>query len=261
MLAYTLMILTWRKIKYGLAQWMHLDLTHSQVHYGRFLRERIPADGRWLEIGCGRQVVPTYAVPIQEQKDWIGEKRLIGIDVDEAIWDHPLLHDRVIGLGGCLPFQPGTMSFASCNMVMEHVDDPDQFLGDVYRVLQPGGRFVFHTPNVRYYLVYIAGLMPDSWKDRIVWVLEKRASADRFHTFYRINTEADIRRTAIKAGFEVESVQICGSSGQFSRLGPIGVMECLPLKLVASVGNGRYNSNILVSLRKPLATTPARNGA
>jgi SAM-dependent methyltransferase len=251
----------WRKLKYQVARWMHLDLTHSQVHYGRFLRARIPASGRWLEIGCGRQVVPTYAVPVDEQRQWIQGKRLIGIDVDEAIWQHPLLHDRVIGLGGSLPFQPGTMNLVSCNMVMEHVDDPDAFLRDVYRVLQPGGRLVFHTPNVLYYLVFIAGLMPDSWKDRIVWVLEKRASADRFHTFYRINKEGDIRRVATAAGFEVEAIEIRGSSGQFTRLGPIGVIECLPLKLVASIADGRYNSNILVSLRKPGVTTPGPNGA
>ena len=46
----------------ALAKRLHLDVTPAQRHYGRFLEKRITPGLRWLEIGCGRHVVPGWAV-------------------------------------------------------------------------------------------------------------------------------------------------------------------------------------------------------
>lgn len=33
--------------------------------------------------------------------------------------------------------------------VIEHIPDIENYLKDVYRIIRPGGTFVFHTPNAR----------------------------------------------------------------------------------------------------------------
>ncbi len=136
-------------------------------------------------------------------------------------------------------------------MVVEHVGECPQFLADMLRILKPGGRFLFHTPNLSNYLVLMASKTPEGLKDRIVWTLEQRKEADRFLTHYKMNTESDIRRVARDAGFEVEDLRVVGSVGSFGEMGPLGLIECFFLKAVDSGWGGRYRSNILCSLRKP----------
>jgi hypothetical protein len=59
-------------------------------------------------------------------------------------------------------------------------------------------------------------------------------------------------------GFEVETLRVEGGDGFFGGLGPLGWAECLLLKALAVVQHGQFNSNLIVSLRKPChAQTPS----
>jgi SAM-dependent methyltransferase len=244
----------WRRGKLAIAGALNLDLTHAQVHYGRFLKSQVTPGARWLEVGCGRQIVPEYAMPMVQQKTMVSRASfLVGIDVDGAILDHPLLHARVYALGNHLPFASESFDLVTANMVVEHVPDPKPFLTDIHRILRPGGRFIFHTPNYFYYLIFIASLTPEWLKGRLVWLLERRREEDRFKTFYKLNTRQEITRFAHETGFDPEAILTYGSNGSLGRLGPIGWLECLALKTLAVVKNGEYRSNLIVSFRKPLA--------
>jgi SAM-dependent methyltransferase len=241
----------WRRGKLRLAQVLNLDLTHPQVHYARFLQDHIREVATWLDIGCGRQIIPSDKMPESEQKRVFGSiPLLVGVDVDEAILQHQVINARVIALCPPLPFRSGSFDLVTSNMVIEHVQDPKAFLGEVRRVLRPAGSFIFHTPNSRYYLTFIARFTPDWLKNKIVWYLEGRREADIFETFYRMNTPEEIIKLAMANRFEVVELFVKGGDGAFGPLGPIGWIECLLLKLIASVKNGRYNSNLIVQLRK-----------
>lgn len=241
----------WRRQRSALARVLRLDLTHSQRHYADFLKQSVPEGARWLDVGCGRCVVPYWAMPEAEQRALVSRGvSLIGIDVDAAIRDHALLNAKVIGLAGSLPYRDQSFDLVTANMVVEHVDDCAAFLADIFRVLKPGGRFIFHTPHYLYYLVFISSWMPEWLKGRVVWTLEHRLEADRFVTHYRLNTLPEIRKRAAAAGFEVEQQKVVGSVGSFVYLGPLGVLECLVLKAHASFRGGRFNSNLICSLRK-----------
>jgi len=241
----------WQRGKLALARFLRLDLTHAQRHYAAFLPTFVKPGARWLEVGCGRCILPDWALPEAEQRSLVSRCAcLTGIDVDGAIREHPLLTAKVMGLAGWLPFREESFDLVTANMVVEHVTDCPAFLSDIFRVLKPGGRLVFHTPNYRHYLVYIASWVPEAIKGRVVWLLERRREEDRFVTHYRMNTVADIRRLAQDAGFTVEEVRVVGTSGSFERLGPVGVLECFVLKACSSFGGGQFNSNLLCALRK-----------
>jgi len=241
----------WRRGKLALARFLRLDLTHSQLHYAAFLQTFVGVKARWLEVGCGRHIIPYWAMPEAEQQTLVARAgSLTGIDIDEAIREHPLLTARVYSLAGSLPFRDESFDLVSANMVVEHVSDCPLFLSDIFRVLKPGGRFVFHTPNYWYYLVFIAKWVPDSIKGRIVWFLERRSDNDRFVTYYRMNTVTNIRRLAEGVGFKVEELRAVGSSGSFARLGPLGVLECFILKATQVSCGGRFRPNLICALRK-----------
>jgi SAM-dependent methyltransferase len=241
----------WERGRFAIARALNLDLTFSQTSYGRFLDSHIARGIRWLDVGCGRQLIPEWAFPFEEQQRWAANTTLIGVDADPAILEHPLLKARAFALGGNLPFASESFDMVTANMVVEHLREPGSFLVDIKRVLRPGGRFLFHTPNYLHYLIFAASLTPEWLKSRIVWILERREESDRFAAYYRLNTQRAIRRAAREAGLEVESLRAVGSAGAFGRLGPIGWLECIPLKLVSVIDGGSMRSNLLVSLRKP----------
>ena len=245
----------WRKGKLAIARTLKLDLTHPQVHYARFLVECLDGVSRWLDVGCGRQVIPPDKMSLEEQRACFGKVRfLVGIDVDQAILQHPLLKARVIGLCGALPFAANSFDLVTANMVVEHIRDPAAFLADIYRVLRPSGRLIFHTPNSLYYLVRMARVTPEFLKRKLVWILERRRDEDIFKTYYALNTLGSVAHFAKAVGFEVETLRVVGGDGSFGGLGPLGWAECIPLKAVAVIKHGEFNSNLIGSLRKPGGT-------
>jgi hypothetical protein len=119
------------------------------------------------------------------------------------------------------------------------------------QVLKPGGRFLFQAPNCVYYLIFLASFVPDAVKKPIIRVLEHRKAEDVFPTHYQMNTREQVESVARRCGFEIERLDVVGSSGSFGLLGPLGWLECGVLKALDAVGGGRWNSNLICVLRRP----------
>jgi ubiquinone/menaquinone biosynthesis C-methylase UbiE len=242
----------WRSAGDRLARAIGLQITHSQVRYYQALLRNVQPGNRWLDVGCGRQIVPEFAAPLDKQREITARmKQLVGMDVDAAIHDHPLLQERVMGWGDALPFVDSSFDLITANMVMEHVRDPTRILSEVRRVLRPGGRFIFHTPNFKYYLIFIAWLIPDVLKHKIIWLLERRAEEDVFPTYYRFNTSSRVRSLAAQCGFEVKEIDVGGSIGSFQSLGPLGVLEVFILKALSWPLLRDFSVTLIAVLVKP----------
>ncbi len=243
--------MNWVAGKAAIARAIHLDLTHPQVLYGRTMQRYVHPGVRWLDVGCGYQILPFWAMSEEAQRELVGPvAMLVGVDVDKRIKDHPLLTHRVEGLGGTLPFRDRTFDLVTANMVIEHIEQPKEFLADIARVLRPGGRFLFHTPNILFWLTFLAYWTPDAVKKPVIWKLEQRHADDVFPTRYTLNTPWRIERLATQAGFDVEELNMSGSNRIFDRLGPLGWVECFVQKGLSSFFGGRLNSNIIAVLRR-----------
>jgi ubiquinone/menaquinone biosynthesis C-methylase UbiE len=242
----------WRLAEDRLARGIGLEITHSQVRYYRALLRCVHSGSRWLDVGCGRQIVPDFAATLDQQREMVSRiGLLVGMDVDAAIHDHPLLQARVMGWGDALPFADASFDLITANMVMEHVKEPTRILAEVRRVLRPGGWFLFHTPNFKYYQIFIASLIPDFIKRRIIWLFERRDEEDVFRTYYRSNTSGRVRRLAAQCGFEVKEVEVGGSIGSFRSLGPVGLLEVFILKLLSWRMFQDFNATLIAVLMKP----------
>jgi ubiquinone/menaquinone biosynthesis C-methylase UbiE len=243
--------MNWRKGKLAIARAIRLDLTHHQERYARALRQYVHPGDKWLDVGCGHQIVPVWAMPKEEQERLVASVSfLIGIDVNKGIVRHPLLTYRIKAIVGALPFKDEIFDVVTANMVVEHVDDPRGFLADVFRVLRPGGHFLFVTPNALSPLIVAARMMPDRVEKALVGYLEHRSEEDVFPTVYRMNEPGVIARLAAETGFETEEVSLIGTVGLMDRLGPVAWIECFFLKGLESSFHGKLQPDIIAVLRR-----------
>lgn len=94
--------------------------------------------GDVLDFGCGSK-------PYQ---DIFNYKNYVGVDTNGA---HPHQKESVDVLydGKQLPFQGQKFDTVFSSQVFEHVEDIDFSLDEIYRILRPGGGFIFHDAFCR----------------------------------------------------------------------------------------------------------------
>jgi SAM-dependent methyltransferase len=122
--------------------------------------------------------------------------RVIGIDVDAGILDHPYLDERhVIDAAAPLPCPENSVDLVVADWVLEHVQDPAHVAREIDRVLKPGGWFCARTPNRWGYVGMMVRLTPNANHKALLRHLQRcRSAEDVFPTVYRLNSVRDLRR-------------------------------------------------------------------
>lgn len=116
-----------------------------------------------------------------------------GVDMDESIAHNPFLHHyKVSSVYDLSAFDIEKFDVIICNSVIEHIQYPEKFVAEMYRVLKPGGYFFGKTPNRNHYVPIAALLTPTSFHK---WFNKKRGrpAEHTFPTFYKMNTLNKIR--------------------------------------------------------------------
>jgi ubiquinone/menaquinone biosynthesis C-methylase UbiE len=242
---------TWAyKLYWTLEQRIDPGLKSSQYRYHNAVSKTIGRNARWLDLGCGHQVFADWM--IAEEQEIISRTALfVGIDLDaRGIRAHRHLRNRVLGPLTNLPFADNSFDVLTANMVVEHLDDPLAVLREAHRVLVPGGRFVFHTPNSKSFSIRAGSWLPQFAKNRVIAVLEGRHEEDVFKTFYRMNTATAVADLGAKAGFKVATTELWNSSAVTVMLGPLVVFELIALRILDHPRCARYRSNLVGILEK-----------
>lgn len=150
-----------------------------------------------------------------------------------------------------LPFASGAFDLVTTNMVLEHLEQPARVLREVARVLAPGGKFVFVTPNRRHPAVWLLSVFVAArWRRWIARVVEGRAPEHVFVTHYRLNTERAIRGAAAVAGLEARSVEVFPSYPMTRRPIALVALECLWIRSLRWPGLRSFGSNIVGCLER-----------
>jgi ubiquinone/menaquinone biosynthesis C-methylase UbiE len=223
----------------------------SQYFYAETLRSRVGVGHRWLEVGCGRKILPDW---IPDQHSLVAAAKLtVGLDyTKESLSGNQQLSCLIVGDLGHMPFAAESFDIASANMVVEHLEKPAEALREVYRVLRPGGCFVYHTPNFKFYITFFASLLPQSLKNRIIRVSEGRSQEDVFPTRYRMNSLKAIYETAKVSGFRVAECHSMNSSSTSDViLGPFVILTLVIRRLLQWERLQQFRSNLVVVLEKP----------
>jgi 2-polyprenyl-6-hydroxyphenyl methylase/3-demethylubiquinone-9 3-methyltransferase len=125
----------------------------NPVRFGYFKRvldrEQVLAAGRrkLLDVGCGGGI-------LAEEFARLGFE-VTGVDPAPETIDTARAHAATSGLsieyhtgvGEHLPFADESFDHVACCDVLEHVDDVDRVVGEIARVLRPGGLFFYDTIN------------------------------------------------------------------------------------------------------------------
>jgi ubiquinone/menaquinone biosynthesis C-methylase UbiE len=226
-------------------------LRSSQYAYRDILLQRLNRPGRWLDLGCGHNVLASW-MPKEEMALKLAGRRIFGIDLDESsLRAHRGIRNKVLGNVEKPPFRDESFDLITANMVVEHVEYPEAALAEVYRLLKPGGVFIFHTTNALHFLTPISRLFPKNLKNRVIGFLEGRAPDDIYPTYYRINTFGSVHKMARRSGFEVAELSIVHSTAETFMLGPVVVFELLATRLLNLEMFHRFRSNIVAVLQKP----------
>jgi len=104
----------------------------------RYLLDHLPASGAVLEVGSGDgKILRTLNVERPPL-------RVHGCDIRE--WTSPDKDIEFRVMTRDIPYDDATFDAVLVVDVLEHVDDPEHLIGELSRVLKPGGRFVGFVP-------------------------------------------------------------------------------------------------------------------
>jgi ubiquinone/menaquinone biosynthesis C-methylase UbiE len=226
------------------------DLQHCQDAYADALSEHVHDGVRWLDLGCGHQVLPDWHA--ENEKRFVGLcSTVVGIDADlESLRRHSSIGLRTQGEISLLPFRDESFDLVTANMVVEHLENPVPSLREIARVLVPGGVCIFVTPNARGYATRLARYVPDGLKRRVIRVLDGRPSDDVFHTYYRANTDDRVRQLAEMSSFDVVGLKLVNSEALFSIVPPLAALELLWIRLLMTEPFRQLRPDIVAILRK-----------
>lgn len=241
---------TLKRLYWGMERRIVPGLEYSQHRYEDYLRKWVPQGAEWLDVGCGRRLLPSWRVA-GERELLARAKSVVGIDLDlDSLKNNVSANVRIFGGVGALPFRDASFDVVTANMVVEHLDNPQSSFAEITRVLRHGGVFLFHTPNAKAFPTSLARRLPDAVKAPLARVLDNRHSSDVFRTYYRCNTAGDIARSAQSAGLEPVEISFVSSTALFAVVPPLALLELLWLRAIQRDSHQQLRSNILAVLRK-----------
>ena len=226
-------------------------LEYAQSIYERVLSDAVRTRERWLDVGCGHQVLPAWRAS-EEVRLTRSVRRAVGVDYDHlSLRQHATIRHRVRADIETLPFRDGSFDLVTANMVLEHVAKPHRLVTEICRILEPGGLFLAHTPNVSGYITVMARMVPESVRPRLAGWLHNRPEADVFPTHYRINSETALRRTGTEAGFSRVTVRYLVSDAQLVMLPPLAVLELFAIRMLMTRPLRLLRPYLIAMMEKP----------
>ena len=155
-----------------------------------------------LDLGCGANTTLS-SFRSSAREVW-------GTDLD----CHPALENRewfrLLNDDGTIPFDDESFDLVTCSWVLEHIRKPRVFLGEVKRVLRPGGLFIAHTINGRHYVAQmnrVVSRLSHGVTQLIVKLLYRRPHHDTHPAFYRLNTRESVGYACRQSGLDLAEVR------------------------------------------------------
>jgi 2-polyprenyl-3-methyl-5-hydroxy-6-metoxy-1,4-benzoquinol methylase len=187
---------------------------HQKNWDDQLFRERIlqviGPQTRLLDLGAGAGIL--QAMNFRELAG-----QVCGVDLDPRVEQNPFLDEGRVAEAGEIPYPDASFDVVVADNVMEHLDHPDQVFREIARVLRPGGKLLFKTPNRSHYMPLIARLTPHRFHQ---WVnrLRGRHETDTFPTRYLCNSPAQVRRIAATSGLQIECLELIEGRPEYLRI-------------------------------------------
>jgi len=178
--------------------------------------------------------------------------QVCGVDLDSRVVDNPFLDEGRVSDAGEIPYPDASFDVVISDNVMEHLDYPEEVFREIFRVLRPGGKLLFKTPNRTHYMPLIARMTPHRFHQ---WVNRRRGrhEIDTFPTRYRCNSPSQIRRHAANVGLNLDQIELIEGRPEYLRISaPTYLMGLIYERLVNALPFfARFRILIIATLVKP----------
>ena len=176
-----------------------------------FVRKYLPNSSgmRCLELGCGTGPA-SICLALDGNKACGLDYKLgdpgLGLKLAKVrAKEHEVSIDFIQGNGYRLPFKDGAFDFIFCDQVIEHVENKDRFINEMYRVLSQDGVAYISLPKMLWYKedhcgLLFAGLLPHDICKKYVKLkgrIHQENEWDVWHTNYWSFTRL-LKRTGFK---------------------------------------------------------------
>lgn len=151
-----------------------------------------------LDLGAGRAAwfeddTCEYRKQTQMLKGFVAE--VIAADIDKVVLENRS-SDRNLLITEKIPLPDSSVDIIIADYVLEHIQNPEEFVSEVLRILRPKGLFCARTPHKYGYVAIGARLVPNrKHSDYLKSLQPERKSRDVFPTAYKLNTISSIRRS------------------------------------------------------------------
>lgn len=210
----------------------------------RLVSSSCPEGGRVVDLGCGEEGYLAFLAPKA------GE--IVGVD------DRPLQgpYTRYIqaDLNRDIPLQGESVDLAAGKFLLEHLDNPPEFLHRAHRILCPQGTLVLMAPNILYYpyaMNYLLSrLLSQERRMRLVRLITGRTPGEVYPVYYRCNTPRKMREELERCGFEVLHLRTYSDYLVSAVSRPLGALAVAYEKVVNVLGITRGKGFIVAQARK-----------
>lgn len=248
-----------------LKRWLDPHSEYSQITYGRVLNDVLGPSVRWLDAGCGHEILKYGAGT--EQFDLGSKARmLVGCDLDvSSLREARQTKYRLCSNLEALPLRSSSFDVVSLNNVAEHLQHPDKVFAEIARVLRRGGRLIVHTPNARSYEAWAGRLARVLLPERVIFALikfmEHREEKDVFPTVYQANTRERLIELASSNGMRVERVSLLRYRPLLYFLAPLAAIEVLLSRAMIWLGLEELAAPVLLGVFRLCSSEPGAGGA
>jgi 2-polyprenyl-3-methyl-5-hydroxy-6-metoxy-1,4-benzoquinol methylase len=169
-----------------------------EEYYECVLDSLVLEQTRWLDVGCGRDLLPNNHTLAGILARRCG--RLVGIDPDANVHENAYVHERHrAALEEFRAEEP--FDVISMRMVVEHIERPQACVQAIKNLSHVGTAVVIYTPHRRSLLSLAAAAIPDRAHHRLKRAIWKTHERDTFPTHYRMNTQSALKKIFGESGF------------------------------------------------------------
>lgn len=157
-----------------------------------------------LEAGCG------FSTMFATEYKRAG--KVIGVDIDaEFLERNELVDQKIVSDLASLPeLQDNSVDVIMSSWVLEHLENPEAVFAEVARILKPGGKFIFLTPNLLNYVVFLNQILPDFLRMFVVNRMSENLITHPMRVWYRANTVSKLTKLASANGLRFEKLILNG---------------------------------------------------
>ncbi|MGA8426572.1 MAG: class I SAM-dependent methyltransferase [Candidatus Dormiibacterota bacterium] len=167
----------------------------STAIYRDLVARHVGPESKVLDVGCGHADFLASAFALSPH--------IYGLDPDAgALARNPVIKQPVVGTVEHIPLPDQFFDLVCMAWVAEHLEHPFEAAQEIRRVLRPGGRLLFLTPNAWNYNTWLVRAVPNRYHEFFTRRLYGRQERDTYPVRYRLNTESKVDRVMTAANLK-----------------------------------------------------------